>query len=628
MKMPSEELLGKIVTQCKSWVEASDAKLGERARAWEDAEKMNQSYLPKADAERRAKASQEEQSFTKIVIPYAYAMQMAAHTYLCSVFLSRDPVFQYEGKTGQGQDQTTMVEALIKHNVTSGDLTPALFFALYDLCQYGVCCVGSMWADEKIAITMYGSEPLVVNGVADPENMTETETILEEQGYKGNKLYNVKPKELIVDPSVGFARFQDGDFFGRRVQISQEDFERKVAEGIYFDVDVPAAQDKDPGVYGDNPALSETTGKVSLEIPVRKDFYNLWEIYARIVPANWGLGKNTRPEVWVFTIASGKVCVGANPAGYLHAKYPFDIGTLEFDGYTLSSRGYPEIGGPINGVMNWLINSHMYNVSKAVNNEFLYDPSVVNQADFLDPRPGKRIRIKPAGYGRDVRTFIHQFNQYDMTRTNLQDLQFMEEIFQRVFGINEQMLGVMGGGGRKTATEVRSSSGFALNRMKVLTEFVSAQFFAPLSKKLLKNALQLYTQEDKFIITKDKTVQPYTVADIVGDFDFAPADGSLPVDRFAQVALYKEVLMATQQLPQIAGRYDVATLFSFICKLAGIKNMESFEIMDTAQVQKEAMLGNLVVNGGQNVAGNAGIVGGPEGSSGAAPAVSGVGNTA
>ncbi len=630
MRTISASIQLEILKQAQAWVKASDEKLTERARAWEDAEKANQSYLPKADAERRGRADREEVAFTKVVIPYSYAMLMAAHTYLCSVFLGRDPIFQYDGKNGQGQDQVLKVEAMVKHNVTAGEMNAALYFWLFDVCMYGVGIVGTTWMDEKIALTTYGKSPVMVDGIQDPANEEETETVLLEQGYRGNKLYNVKPKELICDPSVSFARFQDGDFFGRRIQISDRDFKRKVAAGIYFDnAEAGTAEQKESGVYGDNPAYTETGPKVALEMKKREGFKNLWEIYARIVPADWGLGTNEYPEIWVFTIANGKAVVGANPSGWLHNKYPFNVITLEYDAYTLSSRGFNEIGSQVSSVMNWLVNSHMYNVDKAVNNEFIYDPSVINQADFLDPKPGKRIRIKPAGYGRDIKTFIHQFNQYDMTRTNLQDLKLMEDIYQRIFGINEQMLGVMNQGGRKTATEIRSSSGFALNRLKVLSEFISSQGFAPLSTMLLKNCMQMYSAEDIFTITKDvgdKRPEAFTVQDIVGNFEFSPVDGTLPIDRFAQVALYKEILMAAVQLPQIAGRYDVATMFAYIVKLSGVKNLDSFQIMDDSQVAREAQLGNLVVNGGQGgTTDDAGYVGNPEGGSGAAPSVEGVG---
>ena len=85
--------------------------------------------------------------------------------------------------------------------------------------------------------------------------------------------------------------------------------------------------------------------------------------------------------------------------------------------------------------------------------------------------------------------------------------------------------------------------------------------------------------------------------------------------------------MASAQLPQIAGRYDVATMFAYIVKLSGIKNLESFEIQDEATIAREAQLGNLVVNGGNGGESAAGYVGNAEGGSGTAPAVSGVGVT-
>ena len=182
MRTISQSIQLDILKQVQSWVKASDEKLTERALAWEAAEKANQSYAPKADAERRVKADREEVGFTAVVIPYSYAMLMAAHTYLCSVFLGRDPVFQYEGKTGQGQDQMLKVEAMIKHNVTAGEMDAALYFWLYDVCMYGVGVVGLTWMDEKIAITTYGKSPVMVDGVQDPTNEVETEGLVFEQG--------------------------------------------------------------------------------------------------------------------------------------------------------------------------------------------------------------------------------------------------------------------------------------------------------------------------------------------------------------------------------------------------------------------------------------------------------------
>lgn len=612
----SEAVKAALVTMLQKAVKDSDAKLADRADAWEAAEKANQSYLPKADSERKQKTDAEEQSYTKLIIPYSYAMQLAAHTYLCSVFLSRPVVFQYEGRSGQGQDEQMAAESLIQHNVTAGGIDANLFFALFDVLQYGIGCVGTYWDREVHSITTYGKKKVMVEGIEDPENEEEVEEVIDVEGYEGNKCFTVKPKELIVDPSVGFARFQDGQFFGRRVQLPIKDLMRGQRQGIYFDVDKVAEDKTKEGIYGDNPAYVETEATNPLVMKRRSGYANIWEVYAKVVPAELGLGSNENEEIWVFTVANSRILIGAAPAGWLHGKYPFDLLLAEFDGYTLSSRGFPEIGAPLNGVMNWLLNSHMYNVSKSINNEYLYDPSMINMQDFLDPKPGKRIRIKPAAYGKDVRTFIHQFQQGDYTGRHIQDISLVEQLFQRVFGINEQMLGALSQGGRKTATEVRSSSGFGLNRLKILAEFMSKTFFAPLGNKLLKNAFQMYDKDKMFRLTlsdgKGKFSEGFTIDEIMGEYHFSPVDGTLPIDRFAQTQIYTELLTAIQQLPQVAGRYDTATLFAYIANLAGIKNLSSFEIKDEGQVRREAELGNLVVNGGQNAIGNTGIPGAAE----------------
>ena len=48
-----------------------------------------------------------------IDIPYAYAQMMSAHTYFCSVFLSRNPIWQMQGRHGEPEMNVQAVEALL-----------------------------------------------------------------------------------------------------------------------------------------------------------------------------------------------------------------------------------------------------------------------------------------------------------------------------------------------------------------------------------------------------------------------------------------------------------------------------------------------------------------------------------
>ena len=103
----------------------------------------------------------------------------------------------------------------------------------------------------------------------------------------------------------------------------------------------------------------------------------------------------------------------------------------------------------------------------------------------------------------------------------------------------------------------------------------------------------------------------------------------MPIDRMAQTMIYKELLMAMQSMPAIAGRYDVAQFFAYTAKLAGAKNLKSFEIQieDQEKIAREAALGNLVIGGGNgNNAGRDGAASGDEGRVTGAPTAAGVGS--
>lgn len=582
-------------------VKMSDEKLSKRVKEWDESERVNQAYIPAADAERNSKRKGEEFSFTKLVIPYSYAMMMAEHTYLTSIFLGRPNPFQLAGRNGTGQNEVLAMEAILDYQNVKGEMLVPLYIGLYDLSMYGLAVVGSYWDTEVVSISTWEETNVEVAGVVSEETET-TYVEVNEELYNGGKLFNVKPKEMIIDPRVGFVKFQTGEFFGRRVTMSTNELKNNPD---FFDVEFIDKNGGYPDAHdSENPALTEPDRYNSVLDPEkRKNFARLYELYVKLVPNDYGLSPNKNEEIWCLTVANGSLLIGANPSGWLHGRFPYDIMVREFDGYTLSSRGIPEIGRPMNDTMNWLVNSHMFNVERSLNNEFIFDPSIINAKDFLDPLPGKRVRLRPEGYGKDIRNSFMQIPQHDVTQSHLQDIRLVEAMFQRVFGINDQMLGALASGGRKTATEVRSAAGFGLNRLKSLSEFISVMFFGPLTRKLVSNSRQMYDAETKFKIVQDEgmgnTAVDVSVEDIVGEFDFAPVDGAMPIDRMAQTMIYKELLMAMQSLPAIAGRYDVAQFFAYTAKLAGVKNLSSFEIQlaDQQKIANEAALGNLVIGG-------------------------------
>src|SRR5690606_1217933 len=140
--------------------------------------------------------------------------------------------------------------------------------------------------------------------------------------------------------------------------------------------------------------------------------------------------------------------------------------------------------------MDWLLNSHMWNIRSALNLGFIIDPTKIVMKDVAKGGPGFVWRMRPEAYGQPIDNFYKQVQINDVTQGHMADLQAMFAIGERVFGINDQMLGMLAQGGRKTATEVRTSTGFGVNRLKTTAEWQSATGFAPHAQKLIQTSQQ------------------------------------------------------------------------------------------------------------------------------------------
>jgi hypothetical protein len=222
--------------------------------------------------------------------------------------------------------------------------------------------------------------------------------------------------------------------------------------------------------------------------------------------------------------------------------------------------------------------------------------------DVLDPLPGGVIRLKPAAYGTDTNAVMHQMAITDVTQNHIRDLQMMLGIGERTVGINDQIMGMLNAGGRKTATEVRTSTSFGVNRLKTIAEWFSAVGFDPLAQMTVQNTQQYYDGEMKFKIAGDLMLNAgagfvtVTPDKIMGMYDFVPVDGTLPIDRFAQANLWQQLLGQMRTMPEIMMQYDMAGIFTWVAQLAGLKNINQFKIQVAPDqvLAMQAQRGNVV----------------------------------
>lgn len=621
---PGTALSRRILDALKERHKLSQRDMAKRHKQWKENEEKILAYLPEreVDASRRVEREGGKPQYTTIVLPYTYAMLMTAHTYWTTVFLGRTPVFQYTGRHGEAQQKIQAMEALIDYQVHVGEMLVPLYIWLLDVGKYGLGIVNTFWAQEDQIISEIQQVQENVFGFIPTGRMRKRRVTQRVRGYHGNKLANVRPFDWFPDPRVPIHRFQDGEFCGTYGEIGWNEIVRRKELGYYTNIDhlkrrrtgATVEEHKDAG----SGQLELPEIETELEGPLNErkrdgiteaNFFGLYDYFVELIPREWGVGKTEHPEKWHFTVDQNfSVIVGARPQGAIHNKFPFNIMEYEPEGYALHSRGMPEVLAPIQHTMDWLINSHFYNVRKALNHQVLIDPSRVVLKDMLDPNPGNIVRATPAAYGQDVRTAIHQLQFFDATQSHINDLATMHEFGQRIIGITDQLMGLLQAGGRKSATEVRTGASFGVNRQKTNSEFYSAMGWSPLSQVLVQNSQQWFDAPLQLQIVGDLMLEAgpqfleVTPELISGFYNYVPVDGTLPIDRFAQANLWQQLLQQIARIPGIAQNYDIGRIFAWVAQLSGLKNIHQFriQVMPDAQAQAQAQQGNLIpLNGSE-----------------------------
>ncbi len=554
--------------------------------------------------------------FTTIYVPYTLSILWSLHTYWSSVFLGRNPIWQIAARHAEPHKHVLAIEAMLDYQVYSGKHLVPYYLWLMDAGKYGRGILGTYWAEEYVNTTKVEEQPVTFLGVATGKTK-KVKSTYRVPGYEGNKVYNVRPQDWLPDPRVPTQRFQEGEFCGRIVEVGWNTVLRRRSDKRYYNINelqtrlrASRGLDRDLGssqlllpepmdTLYQNSTLGDAAGGKT------KSFVELIEMCIELVPSDWNLGKSTAPEKYMFTLANNEVIVSCQPLGEIHDQFPFALLEFEVEGYSLNKRSLFEIGEPLNNTLSWLFNSHMYNVRKVMNDMLFVDPSRFVMKDLTDPNAGKLVRVKPEYYGQDVKVGVHQLQVVDVTRSHMQDAQLVSEMLMRMLGANDSIMGQLAPGGRKTATEVRTSSSFGVNRQKTVCEWFSAMGFQALADMHIQSTQQHYDGELQFKIAGDLLgrMGPMQITPdlIAGKFNFVAVDGTMPVDRFAMASLWKEMLLAAKQMPEVGMQYDLASIFGWIAQMSGIKNLEQFRVqtMDPAQISQMVQAGAIRPIGGE-----------------------------
>ena len=605
----------------KIWERASESRkeISKRFPSWNEIDKVLTTYIPLSDKEENVK-NKDSRKPVSIIFPYSYSNLESLLTYMSLAFF-QDPMFQYEGVEDGDTVGAMLMELVIRLHCIKTKVPLALHTVLRDSFAYGVGIGMPGW------VKRYGKVPIKssISTMSElGESTTDQVNYVEDLVFEGNDLSNVDPYLWLPDPSVSSDRIQDGEYLG---WIDRDNYMNLLSEegngDELFNVKyLKGKTDKRSSLGTDESqrelkfggsSKSMRQGMTSTTNPV--DVINM---YVTLIPKDWKLGSGEYPEKWFFKLAADDVIISCQKANHYHGLYPQAVASPEYDGYSITPIGRLEVLHGLQGVLDWMFNSHVANVRKAINDMLVVDPYLINIKDLEDPQPGKLIRLRKPAWGHGVKDAVQQLQVNDITRANISDSMYITQWMDRISGADGSMSGSLRQGGpeRLTKGEFQGTRGSAVSRLQRIAMIVGAQFMQDIGSMFAVHTQQYMTKETFVKITgryeeqlkaqfgQDVTRAPVSPLDMAINYDLIVRDGSVPGGNFSEAWLQLFKIIGTS--PELMQQFDVTRIFMYIAQQLGAKNVEDFKRnvgrvqpvqMDDEQALREAERGNIVPTG-------------------------------
>lgn len=630
---PGSELHDNIVKRIMSYARKSAMSIAERHPIWHDMDDKLTGYIPLTKEEEKIKKEDSRKPIS-IVFPYTYAILETLMSYMMSAFII-EPMFRYEGVGPEDIVGSFLLEKLINLQVIRSKVALNLHTMFRDSNAYGIGVVSPQWEvkrGKRIVRRPTGYADATGTIYTTGEETGVEDTVL----FEGNTLVNVDPYRYLPDSTVPIHDVQRGEFVG---WISTTNFydkltqEKDDSEGYSFNAKyLKSLMYKHTNIFhntsgsdlgGVGRGSTRRHGDNLLDRNMANNVDDI-HMYVKLIPKEWKIGDSEEPEKWLFTVSNDHILTQIKPLGLLHNMFPVCVTAPDFDGYSPVSFSRLEILSGMQTVIDWMFNSHIANVRKAINDMLIVDPFLINMRDLETPEPGKLIRLRRPAWGKgSAGDAVHQLTVNDITSRNLQDVNFVIEYMQQIMGVDAAAMGSLRTSGpeRLTSQEFQGTAKAASSRLERVAKVTGMQGMQDIAYMFAFNCQQLIGEETWLRSVGD---WPKVIMDALGtnvqkgrvkvepkdlyiSYDVIPRDGSIPGGNFSEawLKLYEMVLGN----PQLAQQIDTLRLYEYIAVNLGMKNPQDFRIqrpvqIGTApdeQIQQQVAAGNMIpMNGAMN----------------------------
>jgi len=348
--------------------------------------------------------------------------------------------------------------------------------------------------------------------------------------------------------------------------------------------------------------------------------YCVDHLQVKLIPSEWKLGDSDKPEIWWFTWVDDAVIIRCHASEYEHDKFTYSVSEAILDYHSTDNPGYGENMIGIQSLIDWLFGSHIENTRRIINASFIYPPTLIEEADLINPVPAGHIRLTQRGEellmsGRITPAqIVQQLQVQSPTVAHLQTISLLSDQAMRMFAANDPVQG-MQMQSERTLGEIQTIMAAASNRVAHDMRVMDMMAIQPLVERMVSNRRQFTSEEQWYQIVGDaansildlatkgnvqKTIDGIRAligpADLQGLYDYVPITPMSGGDPAKKAETWQQAMMSIAQMQQSGGFNpelypdgrvpDFRAILNEQLRTLGIHNVEQYYIeLESAKLQ-------------------------------------------
>jgi hypothetical protein len=616
---------GKLKDLIELRLRQSEDLLSARHKRWKESERSYRLFVDPDQIQEPIEPVSKEQTrlypyATSIVVPLSYAIAQTIISFNISLFTNSVPWMRVGNRNAESAAPAKAQELVLGYQLEWNQYPLKLYQWMLDTYRYGIGIMRCEFAVEERIQTVRRTQQIPILGQMIDMPFTEKRPVLE---YEGNKLDVIDPFSWRPDLRHPVAQFQKGSYCGEQEWRSYFDLLQRQREGLFEHVEeIPSRTHESMQHTGshqgqmrpsDRDRIMQTNRAYGERVdPTDAGMVLVETAGVDIIPRDVGIGTSTQVERYYVTLANRTVLIRAEPYPFDHQDYNYAIIESSPDTHATLNPGLIELMEPMSQHISWLYNSHIENTRKMLNNQLVYDPTMVEEEDVLNPAAGKLWRLTEAFYGSgQADKAVHQLQVQDATKGQIETAQVLQEMMQRLSAANDAIQGQQDEQNR-TATEVTTITNLASGRLRMAARLMGIQGLAPLAKQMAQNNMHLLSGE-QYVRLAGQLEEEYqgigrsigggvsiTPEDVQGLFDYPIFDATSPLDPIRTTQAWLQVSRFAIENPALTQGVNHMALFKQVVHSMGITDLARFllpqqmNVMPDEQVAQQVQAGNLV----------------------------------